>query len=251
MAIDWAQPGACVEEAILRAHSADVLERLNVDADFDSDTPFYPNIGNYARASVGAALEALRCARNGESVFGLMRPPGHHATRTKSMGFCYLNNVAIAALEALASGAKRVAVYDFDVHHGNGTEDILLNQKGAMFYSIHQFPAYPGTGGKNAGNNCFNYPLSEHTPRGHYREVLSSAFDELKKFRPEIVFVSAGFDAYVRDPLSQETLEADDFHWLGENFRALQIPVVSLLEGGYSRDLPQLIFAYLKGLNGI
>jgi acetoin utilization deacetylase AcuC-like enzyme len=104
--------------------------------DFDVDTPFVPQLKDYALASTGAALQALEAARRGETVFSLMRPPGHHATRTRAMGFCYLNNIAIAVLEALALGSKKVAVYDFDVHHGNGTEAILLNKPGAEFFSI-------------------------------------------------------------------------------------------------------------------
>lgn len=248
--VTWAAPGEADERAILRAHTAEHLVRLKQPLEFDEDTPFYPGIADYARTSVGAALEALKCARNGETVFSLMRPPGHHATRNRAMGFCFLNNIAIAALEAVATGTKRVAVYDFDVHHGNGTEDILQNQPGVMFLSIHQHPCYPGTGSRNVGNNCLNYPLPEQTPRGHYREILSSALDEVKRFKPDLVAVSAGFDAYARDPLAQETLEAEDFYWLGQNFRALGIPVMSLLEGGYSKDLPQLILAYLKGVDG-
>jgi acetoin utilization deacetylase AcuC-like enzyme len=166
------------------------------------------------------------------------------------MGFCYLNNIAIMALEALGSGAKRVAIYDFDVHHGNGTEAILLNKPGAAFFSIHQFPCYPGTGAKNVGDNCFNYPVAPRTPRAEYRQILQSALQALKEFKPDLVGVSAGFDAYARDPLAQETLEAEDYHWLGKQFRELGVPVVSLLEGGYSSDLPELIFAYLQGLEG-
>jgi acetoin utilization deacetylase AcuC-like enzyme len=166
------------------------------------------------------------------------------------MGFCYLNNAAIAVLEALATGAKRVAVYDFDVHHGNGTEDILLNREGAAFFSIHQSPCYPGTGLRNVGVNCFNYPVPPFTGCEDYREVLGAALDELKRFKPELVAVSAGFDAYARDPLAQGSLELEDYHWLGESLRALGVPVFSLLEGGYSRDLPELILAYLKGLEG-
>src|SRR6185312_3368881 len=131
------------DAAILRAHASELLASLSKAEDFDADSPAYPDIANYARASAGAALEAMRAARNGETVFSLMRPPGHHATRNRIMGFCYLNNIAIAALEALATGTKRVAIFDFDVHHGNGTEDILLNRDGAAFYSIHQHPAYP------------------------------------------------------------------------------------------------------------
>ena len=154
--ITWSAPGPCDDAAILRAHTAEHLARLSQPEDFDEDTPAYPNLPDYARASVGAALDALKAARAGETVFSLMRPPGHHATRNRAMGFCYLNNVAIAALEAVATGAKRVAVFDFDVHHGNGTEAMLLNQPECAFFSIHQFPCYPGTGTRNVGDNCFN-----------------------------------------------------------------------------------------------
>jgi acetoin utilization deacetylase AcuC-like enzyme len=164
------------------------------------------------------------------------------------MGFCYLSNIAIAALEAIATGAKKVAVFDFDVHHGNGTEAVLLNHPHAVFFSIHQHPCYPGTGRSHVGRNCFNYPVAPRTPREEYRQVLQRALDELKKAKPDLVAVSAGFDAYARDPLAQESLEAEDFHWLGESMRKLGTPVFSLLEGGYSNDLPDLIFAYLKGL---
>jgi acetoin utilization deacetylase AcuC-like enzyme len=238
------------EAALLRAHSPEHVARLNVPEDFDADTPFHAGIAEYARTSVGAALEALRCARLGEMVFSLMRPPGHHATHRSAMGFCYLNNIAIAVLEALATGAKRVAVYDFDVHHGNGTEDILLNRPGTAFFSIHQSPCYPGTGLGNVGQNCFNFPVPPNTPREQYRATFSTAFEQLKKFKPDLVAVSAGFDAYAHDPLAQEALEAEDFYWLGKSFRSLSLPMFSLLEGGYSRDLPELIFAYLKGLDG-
>jgi len=144
---------------------------------------FFPNIAERARASVGAGLQALKAARGGELAFSLMRPPGHHATRHRAMGFCYLNAVAIATLEALATGAKRVAVYDFDVHHGNGTEAILLNKPGAAFYSIHQFPCYPGTGARNVGDNCYNYPVPPKSPRQEYRKILSGALDQLKKIQ--------------------------------------------------------------------
>jgi len=248
--IVWSKPGPSDEAAMLRAHTADHVARLSEPEDFDADTPYFPKIAEYARASVGAALEALKAARAGEAVFSLMRPPGHHATRDRAMGFCYLNSIAIAVLEARATGSKRVAVYDFDVHHGNGTEDILLNKTGAAFFSIHEFPCYPGTGTANVGNNCFNYPVPPQTPRAAYRRVLSSALEHLQSFKPELVAVSAGFDAYARDPLAQETLEAEDYYWLGQSLRKMGVPVLSLLEGGYSDDLPELILAYLKGIEG-
>lgn len=251
LSITWAKPSPADDAAILRAHTAELLASLDAPKeDFDADSPAHPGIANYARASAGAALEAMRCARKSETVLSLMRPPGHHATRNQIMGFCYLNNIAIAALDALATGVKRVAIFDFDVHHGNGTEDILLNRDGTAFYSIHQFPAYPGTGSSNVGKNCFNFPVPPSLPRQDYRDVFSSALEQLKQFRPDLVGVSAGFDAYARDPLAQETLEAEDFYWLGQKIRALNIPTYSILEGGYSRDLPDLVFSYLKGLEG-
>ena len=248
--LTWAKPGPCPESALLRAHTSAHIQRLSQADDFDMDTPFLPGIGDYARASVGAALTALASARAGENVFSLMRPPGHHATPERAMGFCYLSNIAIALLEALATGIKRVAVYDFDVHHGNGTEAILHDKPSAAFISIHQFPCYPGTGTRNVGNNCFNYPVPPRTARTEYRHSLSDALDQLKTFKPDLVGVSAGFDAYARDPLAQETLEAEDFYWLGQKLRELGVPLFSLLEGGYSADLPKLILAYLKGIEG-
>ena len=247
--IEWVNASAASEQAILRAHTPEHVARLCVAEDFDADTAWFPNIAERARISAGAALEAMRCGRRGEKVFSLIRPPGHHATRRKAMGFCYLNSIAIAALEALASGTKKVAVFDFDVHHGNGTEAILMNQAGTAFFSIHQFPCYPGTGGRNVGNNCFNYPVPPQTPRQEYRHILTSALEHLESFEPELIGVSAGFDGYARDPLAQETLEAEDFEWLGQQLRKTGVPMFSVLEGGYSQDLPQLILAYLRGLS--
>lgn len=250
--VDWAGPLAEVsEETILRAHTKEHLARVKEAAeDFDGDTPNHSDIIEHARRSIGGALQALDAARKGEPAFSAMRPPGHHAVRDRAMGFCYLNSIAIAALEALATGTKRVAVFDFDVHHGNGTEAILLGNANASFYSIHQFPCYPGTGERHIGKNCFNYPVAPKTPRAEYRKVLQRAIDDMAKAKPELIAVSAGFDAYARDPLAQETLEAEDFHWIGESLRKLGIPMFSLLEGGYSSDLPDLVLAYLKGVVG-
>lgn len=247
----WVAPGENVsDEIILRAHTSEMLARLKIPEDFDADTPVFENISTIARASVSAALDALKIAREGENVFSLMRPPGHHATREKSMGFCYLNNIAIAVLEAIATDTKRIAVFDFDVHHGNGTEDILLNREGVAFFSVHQHPAYPNTGAANRGHNCFNYPVVPGASRATYRAALTRALGDLKNFSPDLIAVTAGFDAHVRDPLADGPLLAEDFHWLGQELRALKTPFFSLLEGGYSRDLPELIFAYLKGVEG-
>jgi acetoin utilization deacetylase AcuC-like enzyme len=250
LALTWETPDTAGDEQILRAHTAEMLTRLSVPENFDADTPYFDNIAGFARASAGAALGALRGARAGKNVFSLMRPPGHHATREKSMGFCYLNNIAIAVLEAAAAGAKRIAVFDFDVHHGNGTEDILLNRPGIEFFSVHQHPAYPYTGAANRGQNCFNYPVKPAAEREVYNVTLRHALDDLKRFRPDLIAVSAGFDAYERDPLAEGTLLMEDFYRLGQSLRQLEVPMFSLLEGGYSRDLPELVLAYLKGVAG-
>lgn len=247
--LEWLLPGEAAEADILRAHTPELMARVKNPAEaFDEDTPAHPGIFAHAARAAGAALAAVAQARQGRTAFSLMRPPGHHAMRDRAMGFCYFGNAAIAALAARADGVKRVAVYDFDVHHGNGTEDILLGQAGTAFFSIHQSPCYPGTGLSHRGDNCFNFPVPPRTPREEYRKILTQALEEMKRFHPDLVIVSAGFDAYARDPLAQENLEAEDFHWLGEQFRALGLPACHLLEGGYSDDLPELIFSYLKGL---
>lgn len=259
--IDWLEPLPVSDEQILRAHTPAHLKSLSEGMDFDPDTPAHPGIADHARRSAGAALHALKLCRDGETAFSLIRPPGHHATKNHPMGFCYLNNIAIAVLEARASAAtrpagsplrsQRVAVFDFDVHHGNGTEDILLNVDGCAFFSVHQWPAYPGSGQNHRGENCFNYPVSPNMPAEAYRAACSMALDELKKFKPDLIAVSAGFDSYKGDFLCQQNMAIEDFQWLGKTIRDLKIPTFSLLEGGYSKALPELILAYLKGLNGI
>ena len=246
--LTWTAPAEAPEQAILQAHVTRHLARLDQPQDFDGDTAYHPGIGTRARAAVGAALAAMDLALAGKPNFSLMRPPGHHATSTQAMGFCYLNSIAIAALEAHARTGKRVAVFDFDVHHGNGTEEILMNRPGVAFYSIHQSPCYPGTGLSHVGDNCFNYRAAPMTPREDYRRILQRALDDLRTFKPDIIGVSAGFDAYAHDPIAQETLETEDFHWLGQQLRGFDLPVFSVLEGGYSDELPKLIFAYLKGI---
>ena len=248
--IDWLKPVPISDEAILRAHLPEHIARLRIPHPFDADTFHFPEVEDIARLAAGAGAMAVECARAGETVFSLMRPPGHHATRAEAMGFCYLSNMAIAALHALATGTKRIAVFDFDVHHGNGTEDVLLNEPDAAFFSVHEHPCYPGTRAAHVGDNCFNFPVRPHATREEYREVLSNALAELKHFSPEMIGVSAGFDAYSGDPLANSPLEAEDFHWLGGELRKLGVPMFSLLEGGYSDDLPGLILAYLKGVNG-
>ncbi|HRI16727.1 MAG TPA: histone deacetylase [Verrucomicrobiota bacterium] len=250
LTIEWNEPAPVTDTVLLRAHSAGHLARLQTAQDFDSDTPFFPGIADHARRGVGGALRALEQARAGRPAFSLLRPPGHHATRNHSMGFCYLSSMAVAALEARSSGYARVAVFDFDVHHGNGTEDILSGADGVTFVSVHQHPCYPGTGTADVGGNCFNFPVAPATPRTVWRATLEKALDKVKSAKPEVIGVSAGFDAYARDPLANGTLEREDYHWLGEKLRATGVPVFSVLEGGYSNDLPDLVLHYLLGLSG-
>lgn len=243
------RPRAATDTELLRAHSREHIEHVaNARGDFDLDTPFYPNIEMYARQSAGGAIEAARAAVRGESAFSLMRPPGHHATRDRAMGFCYFSNAAIAALDALETGAERVAIWDFDGHHGNGTEAIVMHNPRIRFASIHQFPAYPGTGAKSFAN-IDNYPVTPFTPRKQHVEVANPALEKLIAFKPDLLLVSAGFDAYARDPLLQLTLEREDFAQFGGWLRNTDIPVAVVLEGGYSEDLPELIDAFLTAWN--
>ncbi len=248
--IDWLDPLPVSDEQILRAHSKRLLEAVDAETDFGSDTPSYPGIAQHTRRSVGSALHALKLCRAGELAFSLMRPPGHHATRDEAMGFCYFNSIAIAALESHAIGTKKVAIFDFDVHHGNGTEDILLNQDGFAFFSVHQHPAYPGSGGSHRGNNCFNFPVAPDSPAYAYRDACSAAMAKMKEFKPDLIAISAGFDSHRTDLLCQQNMETEDFHWLGEQVQKLKTPTFTVLEGGYSKALPDAILSYLKGWAG-
>ena len=242
---EWRESRSATSEELLRAHSRQHIDQVkNPPGDFDLDTPAIPKIYDYALKSAGAGIEAGRSALKAEPAFSLMRPPGHHATRDRAMGFCYFSTIAIAALDALENRATRVAIWDFDAHHGNGTEAIVANNPGIRFASIHQFPAYPGTGAKSFAN-IDNYPVAPETPRKEHVDVAKRALDKLLSFKPSLILVSAGFDAYARDPLVQMTLEREDFATFGEWLSKIDIPVAAILEGGYSNDLPELIDAFL------
>lgn len=247
--LHWESPDPVSVETLLRGHTAEHLQHLGKPkGDFDGDTPAYPGILDHALRGVGGALRALKRAREGQTVLSLLRPPGHHATRSQAMGFCYLSTVGLTALEARATGSSRVAILDFDVHHGNGTEALVAGHPGIFFASVHQHPCYPGTGTQDVGANVFNYPIPPEYPRTEYRRTLRQALDRLLGTRPELLMVSAGFDAYARDPIAHETLELEDFTWLGTQIRGADLPTLSVLEGGYSDDLPQLVEAYLQGV---
>lgn len=242
---EWREPSTATDDQLLRVHSREHLEAISKALEhFDLDTPFYPDIELYARRSAGSAIEAARAALGGEAPFSLMRPPGHHATRDRAMGFCYFSNVAVAAFDALKNGAKTVAIWDFDGHHGNGTEAIVAHNERIQFASIHQHPAYPGTGTRSFANIA-NYPVAPFTARDEVVKVSKRSLERLIAFRPDLLLVSAGFDAYARDPLLQLTLEQEDFAQFGDWLQEIEIPVAAVLEGGYSNDLPELIDAFL------
>jgi acetoin utilization deacetylase AcuC-like enzyme len=251
----WRVPAEALvtDEVLLLAHTPALLKRLGQGRDFDADTPYFDGIGAHARRAVAAAIDAARhamAAKEREPVFSLMRPPGHHATATQAMGFCYLNQIAIAAIHARRHlGANKVAVWDFDAHHGNGTEAILHGRPGFFYASVHQHPGYPGTGTEDLGPFTRNWPVTPHTPRARHMEALRASLDAVTAFQPDLVLVSAGFDAYARDPITAMTLEREDFATLGRWLRATGRPAAALLEGGYHEDLPLLIDAFLTAWN--
>ena len=166
------------------------------------------------------------------------------------MGFCYLNSVAIAALHAQAAlGVGRVAVWDFDAHHGNGTEDILRGREGMFYASVHQYPGYPGTGTASF-DNVRNDPVAPGTAAEKHLAVLEESWADVLAFKPDLILVSAGFDAYAGDPLTDLRLRPKEFAALGEWCRRAPWPVGAILEGGYSQELPVLVNTFLEAWEG-
>ena len=245
----WTKPRLATEEDVLRVHLPKHLERLRQPLDFDTDTPYYPGIVEHARLAVGAAIGAVDLALRGKQAFALMRPPGHHATPTRAMGFCYLNSVAIAAHYALATGCERVAVWDFDAHHGNGTEEIVLGNPRIRFASVHQYPGYPGTGTRSR-ENVFNWPILPNSDPDEHASAVCQALDRLLEFNPDVLLVSAGFDAFRGDPITEMTLEVEHFAEFGHQLHASGLPAAAVLEGGYSAELPILVESFLAAWSG-
>ncbi|MFD1327422.1 histone deacetylase family protein [Mycoplana ramosa] len=211
---------------------------------FESDTYASPASLQAALTAIGGAISAVDAVFTGEAdnAFIAARPPGHHAERSKAMGFCFFNSAAIAARHAQKRhGAERIAIVDWDVHHGNGTQDIFWDDPSVLFCSTHQMPLYPGTGAKDevGAGNVVNAPLSPETGSDHFREAFRSrVLPRVTEFRPDLIVISAGFDAHHRDPLAQLHLVADDFDWATAKLmdiaeRSASNRVVSLLEGGY------------------
>ncbi|MGI8819471.1 MAG: histone deacetylase family protein [Chthoniobacterales bacterium] len=242
---EWRVPPAAGEADLLRAHTAAHLDAIrDASADLDPDCPAYPQLYAHAARASGAAIAVAQAVLAGEQSFSLMRPPGHHATSDRAMGFCYFNHIAVAALHALEHGAERIAIWDFDAHHGNGTEAIVQRHPQIVFASVHQYPGWPGTGTRSF-DNISNFPVRPRSPRPDHMRLLEQALDGLVAFQPDLLFVSAGFDAYEGDPITQMTLQPEDFATLGAWLRDVGIPAGAILEGGYSEELPELIDLFL------
>ncbi|RJQ19369.1 MAG: histone deacetylase [Nitrospiraceae bacterium] len=244
--VEFIVPGPCSDEDILLAHTPELLDSVRKEKFIDFDTPSFPGIFDIAKLSAGSAVNAaMHCLTTGEKTFSLMRPPGHHATRSNLGGFCYFNNIAIASLKAKEKIGK-VAIVDFDCHHGNGTEDIMHGREDFLYLSLHQSPLYPGTGLRSR-ENCINYPLPPGTTPDEYLSALQDGLKHVEKFNPDVLAVSAGFDTYKLDPITSLTLEKDTYRKIGGMLAGLNKPAFAILEGGYSRDLPECVHQFLLG----
>ena len=247
----WKEIGSFDEKYIELTHSKKYLEKINQsfpkeDLVFlDGDTIVSKGSKKAAYDAVGAIINAIDAVMNQEfdNAFCVVRPPGHHAEKEQAMGFCIFNNVAVGATYLLEKyKLDKVAIIDFDVHHGNGTQDIFYNEKKVLYISSHQFPFYPGTGSKDEigkFNNILNIPLKAGTVSEEFFNSYKKVYDKLNEFRPQFILLSAGFDAHKNDPLANVDLESRDYYILTKEImkiakKVCNNKIVSILEGGYN-----------------
>ena len=261
------KPSVECDEAVMElVHPAGFIKAIKAEmpeegvAQLAEDTHISPKSWQSVVHAVGASLSAVDAVFNKEAdnAFAAIRPPGHHAEKATAMGFCLVNNIAIAARYAQEKhGCERVAIVDWDVHHGNGTQDIFYDEKNVLFASTHQMPLYPGTGKENETGvgNIFNTPLREGDEGEIFRDAFNSRIlPAIENFEPDLILISAGFDAHYRDPLGGLKLVADDFDWATGKLMELASKfcdnrIVSLLEGGYDlQGLSESTAAHVKRL---
>ena len=246
----WKKPSKFDNSLLIKTHTSNYIDQVNESFPkngynfLDGDTIVSPGSKDASRDAVGSIIAAIDGVHNKEfkNAFCAVRPPGHHAEKEKAMGFCIFNNVAVGANYLIEKYKyNKIAIIDFDVHHGNGTQDIFYNNEKVLFISTHQYPYYPGSGSeKEQGNfnNILNIPLEAGTSPERYLNAYENVLNKIKEFKPEFLLFSAGFDAHINDPLAQLQLGSEDFYTITK--RTLEISksfcngnVVSILEGGY------------------
>ena len=253
--------------SLARVHPMEYISHIRASAPksgtvhLDPDTAMNPHTWDAALHAAGAAILATDMVlnRQADSAFCSVRPPGHHATRTRAMGFCLFNNVAIAAKHALEQhGLERVAIVDFDVHHGNGTEDVFSDDPRALMVSTFQHPFYPYSGTEDPAPNMVNVPLPAGAGSQAFREAVTQQWlPALEAFKPQMVFFSAGFDAHVEDDMAMLRLVDGDYAWVTGEIKAIaekyaEGRIVSVLEGGYNLSaLGRGVVAHIKVLGGL